>query len=246
MNQNKKKKPDQNATNGRPSVVQDIVQELQSRIFRGDIPPGSLLPSERVLSTELNVARAPVREALSRLEQMRLIDVRQGQGSTVTNYRQAAGPEILQSLLQISQDEPLNLMQSILEVRVHVGGSLAELACAKACQKDTLTLREAYNAEKAPTDRNLVLQYDFTFFDTLAAISKNVVFALLLNTIRDLYLHNADLLGSLAPARQEIVCAHHNIIESIAQQDARQARNATMQYLAQGLQEPWRFDDDKN
>ena len=53
------------------TVVETIVEQLQDRILAGQFPPGSRLPSERELSAQLQVARAPVREALSRLEQMR-------------------------------------------------------------------------------------------------------------------------------------------------------------------------------
>ena len=82
------------------TVVETIVEQLQDRILAGQFPPGSRLPSERELSAQMQVARAPVREALSRLEQMRLISVRHGQGSTVTDYTSEAGPEILVRLLQ--------------------------------------------------------------------------------------------------------------------------------------------------
>ena len=54
------------------SLANQIYDELEHRILTGEYAPGEVI-SEKRLVAELNVSRTPIREALSRLNQERLI-----------------------------------------------------------------------------------------------------------------------------------------------------------------------------
>ncbi len=60
-------------TMAKQSLAQMIHQALRRGILRGEIPPGHRLVEER-LAREMGASRTPVREALQRLEQERLIE----------------------------------------------------------------------------------------------------------------------------------------------------------------------------
>ena len=60
-----------------------IAHALQQRIADGDIPPGSLLPSEAALCEEFSVVRNTVRRALAQLEADGLIETLPGRGRIV-------------------------------------------------------------------------------------------------------------------------------------------------------------------
>src|ERR671910_21049 len=60
-------------TSGAPARIQ-VYASLRGAIVRGDLEPGQQL-SENALATELGVSRTPVREALSRLRDERLVEV---------------------------------------------------------------------------------------------------------------------------------------------------------------------------
>jgi DNA-binding FadR family transcriptional regulator len=64
-------------------VVEEVAATLQRRILGGDYQPGDRLPPERELALELGVNRSSVREALRRLEQLRLLEIQQGSGIRV-------------------------------------------------------------------------------------------------------------------------------------------------------------------
>ena len=53
---------------------------------RGWIGSGDRLPSERELSSRLNVGRSSVREALRALELVGLIETRRGEGTFIRNF----------------------------------------------------------------------------------------------------------------------------------------------------------------
>ena len=62
-----------------------IAAALRQRIAAGDYAPGSLLPSEAVLTAEYQVSRNTLRRALTELEEERLITVLPGRGRIVAS-----------------------------------------------------------------------------------------------------------------------------------------------------------------
>ncbi len=70
------------------SVVDPIVESLTGEIVRGEHAPGVRLPAERDLAGRFGASRISVRDALRRLEELRLVSVRRGSGATVRNRRE--------------------------------------------------------------------------------------------------------------------------------------------------------------
>jgi DNA-binding GntR family transcriptional regulator len=60
-----------------------IAGELRQRIESGELPPGSMMPSELTLTKQYSVARGTVRSALALLADAGLIEVVPGQGRRV-------------------------------------------------------------------------------------------------------------------------------------------------------------------
>ena len=61
-------------------LYQQIAQQLRQLISSGEFPPGSRLPAERELASQLGVSRPSVREALIALEVEGWVEVRTGSG----------------------------------------------------------------------------------------------------------------------------------------------------------------------
>ncbi|WP_431955289.1 FadR/GntR family transcriptional regulator [Nocardia lijiangensis] len=113
------------------SVSADVFEQIAADVLSGELAPGSTLPSERQLAEALGVSRPAVREALQRLAAAGLVAVRQGDATTVLDYRRGAGLEVLPRLLiREGMLEPA-VARSILEVRMHNGPKVAELAAAQ-------------------------------------------------------------------------------------------------------------------
>ena len=64
----------------------NIAVELRRQILAGDYVLGERLPPERALAVQFGAARGTVREALRRLEEIKLVDRRVGSG-TYVSYR---------------------------------------------------------------------------------------------------------------------------------------------------------------
>lgn len=80
-----------------------IVKQLHDLIAEQNIQEGQKLPSERVLSEQLQVGRSSVREALRSLELLGLIETRHGGGTYLASMKQHQFVEIVGSF--ILQDE---------------------------------------------------------------------------------------------------------------------------------------------
>ena len=68
-----------------PAVAEWVASILRERIVKGEIGPGRRIV-ERKLSTELNVSRTPIREALKLLNSEGLVDILRNRGAQVTSY----------------------------------------------------------------------------------------------------------------------------------------------------------------
>ncbi|MDK1479148.1 FadR/GntR family transcriptional regulator [Sinorhizobium sp. 6-117] len=65
-------------------LYRQVADQIRGLIERGDLAPGSRLPSERELAHKLGVSRPTIREALIVLEVEGFIDIRMGSGIYVT------------------------------------------------------------------------------------------------------------------------------------------------------------------
>lgn len=173
----------------RKSVSDSVYEQLRDQIVEGVVPPGQNLPAERVLCEMLSVNRGAVREALKRLEQARLVSIQHGGGTTVLDYRDSAGLDLLVELL-LRPDGSLDttVMRSILEMRASIGRDIARLAAARGGQPcaDALTLIIDRMAA-AEGDLATLQVLSLEFWGELVRGSGNVAYRLAFNTLRETY-----------------------------------------------------------
>ncbi|MFC6011751.1 FadR/GntR family transcriptional regulator [Nocardia lasii] len=113
------------------SVSGDVFEQIADEVLSGELGVGAALPSERQLAEALGVSRPAVREALQRLAAAGLVSVRQGEATTVLDYRRSAGLEVLPRLLLRGNSIDPAVARSILQARAHNGPKIAELAAAR-------------------------------------------------------------------------------------------------------------------
>ena len=69
----------------RSSISAQIYEQLLNNIVSGEWPVGMKLPSEKELTEQFHVSRAPIREALQRLRALGVLESHQGSGSFVSD-----------------------------------------------------------------------------------------------------------------------------------------------------------------
>jgi GntR family transcriptional regulator, transcriptional repressor for pyruvate dehydrogenase complex len=112
----------------RRSVTDEVFAQLSAEVLNGDLAAGENLPSERRLAEVLGVSRPSVRQALQRLANAGLVDVRHGDATTVRDFRRTAGLSLLPQLLLAGGGLDIGVVRSILETRLLVGPFAAGLA----------------------------------------------------------------------------------------------------------------------
>ena len=115
----------------------EIVEQIRKLIEQGKLQPGERLPSERTLSAELSIGRQSLREALSVLEAMGLLEVRHGIGTFV---RQDA----LSNLNTIAKEDNLLLNPfELLEARRVIEIEIVNMAAKRATEQDLKEMAKA-------------------------------------------------------------------------------------------------------
>lgn len=92
----------------------EVATALRRRIEAGDFRAHERLPAERALASELNVARGTVRDALNRLSDQGLVEIRPGSGA----YVLPAPPE--PKVSAITRATPLELVDARFALEPHI------------------------------------------------------------------------------------------------------------------------------
>ncbi len=171
----------------RRSVPEDVFDQIVSEVLSGQMQPGETLPSERRLAEVLGVSRPAVREALKRVSATGLVEVRQGDSTTVRDFRRHAGLDLLPRLLLRAGELDLSVARSILEARLHNGPKVAELAAQRHSPELPALLDEAVDALEAEDDPIERQRRALTFWDHVVDGADSIVFRLMYNTLRSAY-----------------------------------------------------------
>ena len=67
------------------AVTDEAIEKIKGMIVSGALRPGDRLPKESELAAELGLSRNSLREAVRALSLIRILDVRQGDGTYVTS-----------------------------------------------------------------------------------------------------------------------------------------------------------------
>ena len=215
----------------RRSVSGDVFDQIVAEVLSGDMQPGEALPSERRLAEVLGVSRPAVREALKRLTAAGLVDVRQGDATTVRDFRRHAGLDLLPQLLVRGGQVDVAVVRSILETRLHNGPKVAELAAARRgpAAADLLAATvDALAGEHDPVERQ---RHALTFWDQVVDGADSIAFRLMYNTLRATYEPALPALAVMMADEVGRPEAYRSLADAIRAGDAELAERAARDLL---------------
>ena len=221
----------------RKKASEQVAEQIRSSILGGFLRPGQRLPSERDLAAQFEVTRTTLREALKKLEGLKLIFIRHGDRATVLDYMRHGSIELLNDLAGRKNRINEGLLENVLEARVLIGVEATRLAARRRSEDDLLNLDEALlQLEHAVAENDGFRELEFDFFHTISTASHNLVFVFLFNSIRSLYLGNASYFEPLIDAPDAIVDNHRKIVEAVRGQDADSASGLARIFLEEGME----------
>jgi DNA-binding FadR family transcriptional regulator len=164
-----------------PTRSDRIVHEIRDGILRGAWKAGDRLPGEREIASRLGVHRSSVREALKKLEQLRLVAIRPGGRATVSPL-EGASVEILRHLLFAGGSLDVVLAEQLLDFREMLTVGAARLSLERGSEEDLAEARSLL--ARLGADGVTVEEHLATFeklFALMVRASGNLVLALVRN-----------------------------------------------------------------
>ncbi len=126
-------------TGGRRALPDIVADHIRAAIIDGEFRAGDRLPPERELAQRLQVNRSSVREALKKLEQLRLVEIQQGSGIRVCPLEDASF-DVVWDLIARPGGLDDRWLEGLLEFREALFPGIVRLAMSRASPSE---LRDA-------------------------------------------------------------------------------------------------------
>lgn len=208
----------------RSRLHEEIVSIIQKQIMNGTITPGSKLPPEREMAETFSVNRATVREALRKLENLDLVEIRHGDGLYVKNYLESGNFDLIKTALNL--DESKEIILNILEARSYVVPQMAYIAAQRRNSKDLEELQQVIFKE----DLNM-LEQDIKVHQLIARATHNLLCTIGLNFFNQIFRDYGYLYFDNKKNVERSHKFHRDIYEAIKKKQAVAARRIMREVL---------------
>lgn len=208
-------------------------QQVKTTIIQGILggvhPPGSQLPGERELAARLGVGRATLREALQGLERDGWVSISHGRTTVVNDFFTQGNLNVLTLLADQAAKLP-DLIIHLLEVRKVLAPEYAREAVRYEPARVVAYLAEADRLDEG-ADR--FAGYDWGLHRTLAILSRNPIYPLILNGFSRLYLQMAPRYFQLGEGRDASRSFYQRLLQAAMDRDPQHAENITREVMQQ-------------
>jgi GntR family transcriptional repressor for pyruvate dehydrogenase complex len=210
-------------------LYEQIAQQIEERILRGDLEAGDKLPSEIELAEQFGVSRTAIREAIKALRTKGLVEVHLGRGAFVTEGSSQILYAPLEQAPKIDQDDH---MESLVEIREILEPKIAALAAERANEDDIHALQDAITVmENSLNDVDSFVEADLHFHRALATATKNPMVTQLLTPIMDLLSVQITKTFQACESVEEFILYQKQILENIVNRNPQAARDAMYKQL---------------
>ena len=196
------------------SLADQVFEKLENDIVHGVYPRGEII-TELKLVEQLGVSRTPIREALRRLEQERLIEDT-GKGSVV---------------LGITADDLLDIMN----IREHIEGLAAYYACINMTEEGLKELEHIMDLQDfyfSKWDVEHLQQEDDRFHDAICELSQRTVIR---DTLVPLHRKTRRYRKTAMQDKNRAAKSlqeHHEILAAFRERDSEKVKNAMNSHIS--------------
>ncbi|MEI7024906.1 FadR/GntR family transcriptional regulator [Paenibacillus sp. y28] len=214
-------------------IYEQVAERIRQQITEGRLQPGQKLPSARELSEVYQVGRSTVREALSALKAMGLVEIHHGEGSFVRELDSSSlvMPQI--DTLLLSKDTVLELIEARKALEVSNAGIAAQKRTEDNLRemKALLTLMEQHLGDESVGE-----QADMQFHLALAKATRNSIMVRLLETISgqmEAAIHETRRLEMYASksVSEQLWREHEAVYHAVLARDSAAAQEAMQLHL---------------
>jgi GntR family transcriptional repressor for pyruvate dehydrogenase complex len=212
------------------AVTDDAIDKIKAMIVSGELGPGSKLPRAPELADQLGLSLSSLREAVKALEVIRVLDVRQGDGTYVTSLEPKLLLEAISFVVDLHDDDSL---LEIFAVRRVLESHATGIAAQRATEHDIAELDAEISAVAPDTDVEALVEHDIRFHAAIARLAGNDYLASLLDSLTSQTVRARVWRGlTQAGALERTLAEHRAILDAIADHDVDLATASTQVHIA--------------
>jgi GntR family transcriptional regulator, transcriptional repressor for pyruvate dehydrogenase complex len=221
----------------RQSLVGMVTDDLLNRIVSGEFRPGSTLPGELDLTTQHEVSRMTVREAVKTLEAQGVVRIERGRGTFVNPINRWT---TMEAVLRAASEGENDAMASIqlIELRRMLETGAAELAAERMSAEELESIREHLATMRSAHQANDVAHFveaDLAFHDVILHASRNVFLAVLLKPLSLVLAARRAETSKVVQIQANAIEEHAHIVEAFESGDSERARLAMDSHMTQTM-----------
>ncbi len=222
--------PEQDSHSGERTLADQAYERILSMIMDNTIPIGGKLPTEHMLSEQLDMSRPVLRQALKQLREDDVIVSRQGSGSYVKRRPDGA-------VLDFAPVGSIADIQRTFEFRAAVESEAAYLAAIRRTDEDLGKLALAIKElDRCVAAGELGVDADEVFHAAICNASDNKYFVVARNSMKTNIITGMNLTRNLSLTKPEerlhlVQQEHYAINEAILAGDGPAARKAMRDHI---------------
>lgn len=214
-------------------IYEEVAETLLENIKEGSLKPGDRLDSVQQLAENFQVGRSAIREALSALRAMGLLEMKQGEGTFVREFNSDMLSLPVTSAVLMNKND----IEHLLEVRKVLEIGAVRAAAQKRTDVDLKQLSDSLEQMKgAFGNEELGEKADFAFHLAIAKASQNPLLVKLMNNVSEMMIETMKetrriWLYAEEKTAERIYKEHQQIYEAILSQHAEDAQHFMMSHL---------------
>ena len=162
------------------AVTDEAIEKLKEMIVSGQLRPGDRLPREADLATGLGLSRSSLREAVRALSLVRILDVRQGDGTYVSSLAADTLLDALSFIVEFHHDASV---LELLEVRRILEPAASARAATRITDDALAELEDIQGRSTVDSSVEDLVKNDLEFHRAIAVASGNSVLASLVESL---------------------------------------------------------------
>jgi GntR family transcriptional repressor for pyruvate dehydrogenase complex len=216
------------------AVTDEAIEKLRAMIVSGELRPGDRLPREADLATTLGLSRNSLREAVRALSLVRILDVRQGDGTYVSSLAADSLLEALNFIVEFHHDASV---LELLEVRRILEPAASARAAVLITAPTIEHVAEILGRANADSPVEDLVKADVEFHRAIALAAGNSVLASLIESLSAPTQRARVWRGMTQEgALQRTLDEHQAIFDAIVRHDPEMARTWATVHVA-GVEE---------
>ncbi len=212
------------------TLVDQVEEQILNYIVENKLTSGSEIPSELVLAANLNVGRNVVREALSRLRMLGIVESRKHKGMVVRE------PDIMKCFTKVVNPYLLSKQSilDLLDLRVSIESGITELILNNITDEDIEELESIVSRHTYQDDMKLKVENEIEFHSKLYKITGNQAIIDLLGMVLPLFVYVNENHEDFKPINEKNkgkLVKHENLVSFLKARDIGGYRKAIYNHL---------------